>query len=70
MQSINAILFNSAGEAIQHVDASGIGVAVLLDGQPMVISQLDADGLAAAGVEFAYLCGHQDSGRIMTVPVN
>jgi hypothetical protein len=43
-------------------------VPILLDGKALVVSQEDADGLAAAGVEFAYL--HERDGRIVTVPVN
>lgn len=67
-----AIEFETAGEAIQWTYASGRGVAILLDG-PKVVDQKDADRLAAAGVEFAYLCDHEmpdGSHRIMTVPVN
>lgn len=67
----NAIDFANAGEAIQYADASG-GVAILVSG-PQVVSQADADRLAAAGVEFAYLVDHEmpdGERRIMTVPVN
>jgi hypothetical protein len=63
-----AIEFPSAHEAIQHSFASRQGEAILLEGKNLVVSQEDADRLAAAGVSFAYLC--DDAGRIMTVPVN
>lgn len=69
----SAIEFDKAWEATQHIDASGRGKAILLDGKPMVVSQEDADRIAAAGIEFAYLCDHEmpdGSYRIMTVPVN
>lgn len=65
--------FPCAGEAIQHVNASGRGVAILLGGTPYVVEQAEADRLAAAGVEFAYLIDHEmpdGTFRIMTVPVN
>jgi len=65
--------FGSAGDAIQHVNASGHGCAVLIDSEPLVISQHDAERLATAGVEFAYLGDHQMADgtfRIVTVPVN
>ncbi|MCK6458173.1 MAG: hypothetical protein L6Q92_16795 [Phycisphaerae bacterium] len=67
-----AIDFETAHEAIQWTEASGKGVAILLDG-PKVVSQDDADRLAAAGVEFAYLHDHEmpdGTHRIVTVPVN
>ncbi len=67
-----AIEFRTAGEAIQHVNASGRGVAILLDGHK-VVAQTDTDRLAATGVAFAYLVDHEmpdGSFRIMTIPVN
>lgn len=67
-----AIEFETAHEAIQWTEASGKGVAILLDG-PKVVEQQDVDRLAAAGVEFAYLHDHEmpdGSHRIVTVPVN
>ncbi len=63
----------AAGEAIQHADASHQGRAVLIDGKHQVISEADADRLAAAGVEFAYLVDHEmpdGERRILTIPVN
>lgn len=68
-----AIEFDNASEAIQHAEASGRGEAIRLDGRNLVIDQGDADRLAAAGVEFAYLCDHElpdGSHRIVTIPVN
>jgi hypothetical protein len=70
---IRAIECESKTDALQWADASGQGEAVLIDGKPMVVPQADLDRLAAAGVEFAYLCDHEmpdGSFRIMTVPVN
>jgi len=68
----HAIEFETAHEAIQWTEASGRGVAILLD-SPKVIEQQDVDRIAAAGVEFAYLHDHEmpdGSHRIVTVPVN
>ena len=64
--------FKTASEAIQHVNASGKGVAILLDGYK-VVDEADADRIAAAGIEFAYVCEHEmpdGTVRIMTIPVN
>ena len=66
--TIRATNFRTAHEAIQWADASGRGVAVTVEGHSLVTSRADADRLATAGVEFAYLCGHR--GQIVTVPVN
>ena len=63
-----AIAFPSAHEAIQHSFASRQGEAILLEGKNLVVSQEDADRLAAAGVSFAYLC--DDAGQIVTIPVS
>lgn len=71
--TIEAIEFRLAGETIQHVNASGAGTAILLDGLPMVTSEADCHRLEETGVEFAYLCDHEmpdGEWRIMTVPVN
>ncbi|GIK15672.1 MAG: hypothetical protein BroJett003_06360 [Planctomycetota bacterium] len=69
-----AIEFPTAGEAIQHTYADPRdGVAVLLGGKHYVMQESEADRLAAAGVEFAYLCDHEmpdGTFRIVTVPVN
>src|SRR6202140_5101264 len=65
--------FESADEAIQHTSASGDGVAIKLRRERLVVSQEDADRLAAAGVEFAYQHDHEmpdGTRRIVTIPVN
>jgi len=68
-----AIKFRTAHEAIQWTDTDGRGVAVRVGGKNLVVDQCEADRLAAAGVEFAYLCDHEmpdGEHRIMTIPVN
>ena len=65
--------FGTASEAIQHVNASGRGVAIALGGKHHVVEQPEADRLAAAGVEFAYLIDHElpnGTFTLLTVPVN
>ena len=65
--------FTSAHDAIQWTEASGGGTAILLDGKNIVCAQSEANRLAAAGVEFAYLIDHEmpdGEQRIMTIPVN
>jgi len=67
-----AIEFDSADEALQHANAAS-GEAILLYGQPLVVSQDDAHRLHAAGVEFAYLVDHDlpdGTSRILSIPVN
>ena len=69
----HATEFATADEAIQWANASGKGEVVLLDGKNYVMEQSEADRLAAAGVEFAYLCDHEmpdGEHRIVTIPVN
>lgn len=71
--TIRAIEFDTAHEAIQHTDASGRGEAIHVDGRYLVVDEAEADRLAAARVEFAYLHDHEmpdGAHRIMTVPVN
>lgn len=71
--TFKAIEFDTASEAIQWTYASGHGEAVLLDGQHYAMERDEAECLAAAGIEFAYLCDHEmpdGSHRIVTVPVN
>ena len=71
--NFKALNFETADEAVQHACASGEGVAIRLNDEPLVVLQEDADRLNAAGVEFAYLCDHKmpdGSYRIVTVPVN
>jgi hypothetical protein len=71
--TFRALKFDNAHEAIQHTYASGRGKAVLLGGKHYVMDKREAERLAAAGVEFAYLCDHDmpdGTQRIVTVPVN
>ncbi len=72
--TIEAIEFDTADEAIQHMCADPRdGVAVLLGEKRYVMQETEAERLAAAGVEFAYLIDHEmpdGSNRIVTVPVN
>jgi hypothetical protein len=65
---LRAVEFPSAHEAIQHAYADGRGNAIHLGGKNLVVSEADAERLAAAGVYFAYLFDYR--GRILTVPVN
>jgi len=70
---ISGIEFANASEALQHVEAGGRGVAVLVGGRHLVVEQAEADRMAAAGVHFAYLVDHElpdGTRRVMTVPVN
>ncbi|TWT40494.1 hypothetical protein RAS1_42050 [Phycisphaerae bacterium RAS1] len=66
--------FDSAGEAIQHTYADPRDDRALsLGGKYYAMPRAEAERLAAAGVEFAYLFDHDlPDGRniIMTVPVN
>jgi hypothetical protein len=66
------IEMGSDDEAIQYADAGG-GVAISVAGGSFVVTRAEAERLAEAGVEFAYLCDHEmpdGSHRIVTVPVN
>lgn len=68
-----AIEFETVDEAIQWTEADGRGVAVRVEGKNFVVARAEADRLASAGVEFAYLCDHEmpnGEHRIVTVPVN
>jgi hypothetical protein len=66
--TIRATEHRSAHEAIQHLDVSGDDCAILVGNRYLTAKQAEADKIAAAGVEFAYLVDHH--GRIMTIPVN
>jgi hypothetical protein len=62
--------YQTAGAAIR---CRGDGKAILLGGKNLVVAEAEADRLAGAGVEFAYLCEYvmpDGEVRIMTVPVN
>jgi len=68
-----AIEFETVPEALQWTDGGECGVAVRLGGKNYVMDRVEADRLAAAGVEFAFLHDHQmpdGSRRFVTVPVN
>jgi hypothetical protein len=70
--TFKAIEFPNAFEALQHTEAAG-GKAVLVDGRILVMPQGEADRIADAGIEFAYLVQHEmpdGDYRIMTIPVN
>jgi hypothetical protein len=70
---IQGIEFDSAGEAIQHVNASGRDVAIHVGSQYLVVEQAEADRIAKRRVEFCYLIDHEmpdGTWRIMTIPVN
>jgi len=67
------IEFETAHEAIQWTDADGRGKAIFVDGMNLVVEESEAERLAAAGVEFAYLHDHEmpdGAHRIITVPIN
>jgi len=66
--TMKALKFETADDAVQHTAAAG-GEAILLGGEYLVVTQQDADRLAAAGGEFAYLV-ESDDFRLMTIPVN
>jgi alpha-D-ribose 1-methylphosphonate 5-triphosphate diphosphatase PhnM len=59
--------FPTAREAVEHARRHG-GRAIRLGGRNLVVRDQDAEWLATARVEFAYLCDHH--GQIVTVPVN
>ena len=70
---ITGIEFTNAGQAIQQAKASQHGKAITVDGKVLVVEQAEAERLASAGIEFAYLVDHQmpdGKHRIMTIPVN
>jgi hypothetical protein len=68
MKAIKGVRLGTAHEAVQHAEAAG-GESVRLEGAYYVVSRATADGLAAAGVSFAYVEA-DDDGRLFTVPVN
>jgi hypothetical protein len=69
-----AIEFDHAYEAFQYYDASGYGEVIISLGRKYYLTtRAEAERLAAARVEFAYVCDHEmpdGARRIMTVPVN
>jgi len=65
--------FANAGDAVQHINAGGRGVAIQLKGRHLVVEQREAHRLEEAGVAFAYVHDHEmpdGTWRIVTVPVN
>lgn len=65
--------FPTADESLQHADASGRGSVITLAGRYFVAAEPDIDRLAAAGIEFAFVCDHElpdGTFRMVTVPVN
>ncbi len=70
MTHVRGTAYPTARAAVRH--RAG-GKAILVGGRNLVVAAEEADRLAAAGVEFAYLCEHampDGEFRIMTVPVN
>jgi len=55
-------------EALQHLECSGDGVAVIVDGDHYTMKQAEADRMQAAGIKMAYLCRRDN--KTYTVPVN
>lgn len=70
--TIKGTEFTSAGDAIQHTDASGRGVVITIGGKFLVVERAEADRIAATGASFAYLTPLEREGRtqIVTVPVH
>lgn len=66
----------SAAEALQYLDASGDERAIMIGAHGgrivkyLTLTQAEAERLEAAGITFAYLCYHEPTGRMMTIPVN
>lgn len=67
MPDVPHLGFASAREAIEFARENQ-PVAILIGRRHVVVSRADADRLAAAGVEFAFV--HERDGRVITVPVN
>ena len=71
--NIKAIECENADDALGWACASGHGHAIQVEGQYLVVEKTEADRLAEAGVEFAYLIDHEmpdGTSRLMTIPVN
>jgi hypothetical protein len=69
--TIRGVPFATARAAIRK--ATGGKRAITVDGKNLVVTEAEAERLAAAGISFAYLCDHRmpdGTRRIMTVPVN
>ena len=66
--TILATEHRTAHEALQHLDVSGDDHAIFVGDKYLTVAQAEAERIAAAGIEFAYLVEHE--GQIMTIPVN
>ena len=66
--TIRATEHPTAHEAIQHLEVSGDDHAILVGGKYLTVTKAEAQRIAAAGIEFAYLVDHH--GEIMTIPVH
>lgn len=66
--TIRATEHSTPREAIQHLDFSGDDYAIVLGGKYLTIEQVEAEKIAAAGIEFAYIFDR--GGKLTTVPVN
>jgi hypothetical protein len=66
--TIQATEHPNAHAALQHLEVSGDDHAILVGGKYLTVSEAEAERIAAAGIEFAYLVDHH--GKIMTIPVN
>ena len=58
----------TAHQALQHLDVSGDDHAILVGDKCLTLKRAEAERIAAAGFEFAYLV--ERDGKIMTIPVN
>ena len=71
--TIYGIEFETAAEALQHVNAAGRGHAISVANTYMVVERAEADRLETAGVYFAYLHDVElpdGTYRTVSVPVN
>lgn len=66
--TIRATEHRNAHEALQHLEVSGDDHAILVGDKCLTLKRAEAERIAAAGIEFAYLVEHD--GQIMTIPVN
>jgi hypothetical protein len=69
----SAIELPTANEALQEAEASGYEVAIRCQGRFFATWEEEADRLAGAGVQFAYLMDYEmpdGTRQILTVPVN
>lgn len=57
-------------EAIQSLDAEGYDHAILFAGKYLSVTQATIDMLFDKGYHFAYLCYHEPSNQVVTIPTN